>query len=138
MDIDSDDSNYVALSWFHYLLNTPLQEIIVIRQDNRLYNAWQVFDVINCLVSSYFYAMVSVLDHPKTNTKSGAFVVYFETVFVISFLLNFIVDFKQDGSTIPVKDFKKIAMRYFKNDFLLDFIPLIPIPSLFTLDNYRE
>lgn len=63
---------------------------------------------------------------------------YFETVFAISFVLNFFVDFTPDGSTIPTRNMKQIAIRYLKSDFLLDFIPLIPFPTLLSMKSYKE
>ena len=58
-DEDSDETNTLLF----YLLNTPIQEIIVIRRENKLYNAWVYFDALNCLISSYYYAMLSCLDN---------------------------------------------------------------------------
>ena len=138
LDLDSDDSEYIANPWMHYFLNTPVQEIIVISQNSKIYNMWCVFDILMCLISSYYYAMISTLDHPKTKQSLGVGVIFFETVFAISFFLNFFVEFYSDGNRIPTKNIKLIAKRYLKNDFLLDLIPLIPFAEFITLKAYRE
>ena len=64
--------------------------------------------------------------------------VVFETIFGISMILNFMVEYYPDGSTIPMRNMKKIGMRYIKSQFLFDFIPLIPIPSLISLESSME
>ena len=40
-------------------------------------------------------------------------------------------DYKPDGETEHVKSLTKIASRYLHGDFLLDFIPLIPLTYIF-------
>ena len=106
----------------------------MIRRDNKIYNAWVYFDALNCLISSYYYAMISCLDHMDTTS----WVIYFETVFAISLVLNFFVEYYHDGSTIPTREMKKIAIRYLKGGFFLDFLPLIPFASFIDLKENRE
>ena len=101
------------------------------KQDNKFYQAWCVFDMLNCLVSSYFYALIACLDHQTTKKSYTGVVIYFETVFAISFVLNFFIEFYPDGSTIPVRNMRQIAFRYIQNEFVFDLIPLIPLPNLF-------
>ena len=36
----------------------------------------------------------------------------FEIIFGISAAMNFVIEYYPDGSTIPEKDLRKIAMRY--------------------------
>ena len=69
---------------------------------------------------------------------SAGWTIYFETVFAISLILNFFVEYYHDGSTIPTREMKKIAIRYLKGGFFLDFLPLIPFASFIDLKENRE
>ena len=44
---------------------------------------------------------------------------------------SFITDYKDDAHPLPIRDIPKIAARYLKSDFLLDFAVLIPFHCLF-------
>ena len=52
----------------------------------------------------------------------------FEFVFLVSMALKFLCEFTKDGAHLPTRDLKKIAERYIRSDFILDLIPLIPLP----------
>lgn len=46
-------------------------------------------------------------------------------------ILTFLTDYADEESCgKDVKDFTMIAMRYLKGDFVIDFVPLIPLPHL--------
>lgn len=90
-ELDSDDTDYEPFSYIDYLTTTPINEIIVINQDNKLYKVWNAFDILNCFISSYVYAVISTFEDPKTDKNVEYLVIYFESVFAVSFLLNFIV-----------------------------------------------
>ena len=65
-----------------------------------------------------------ILDH------SHYFNYGFETLFGVSVILRFFVDYYEEGKQFPVRDFSAIAMNYLKTDFIYDFIPLIPLQEL--------
>lgn len=43
---------------------------------------------------------------------------------------NFTTEFKSDGMSRPIRNFKKIAMRYVNNGFFMDLIMVIPFANL--------
>ena len=114
VELDSDDTDYEPFSYIDYFMSTPFEEIIVISRENKFYHLWCGFDILNCFISSYIYALISTFEDPKKDPKVQTMVIYFESVFAISLLLNFIVEYYPDGGTIPVKNLNKIAKRYLK------------------------
>ena len=102
-------------------------KFIIIRQNNPVYSVWSAFNVFCCLFSSYFYAYMAAFENPKAGDIKFLAFYGFELVFLISFLLNFIVEYTPEGSSIPVNDISLISVRYLKTRFLYDFIPLIPL-----------
>ena len=60
--------------------------------------------------------------------------IFFFVVFTISIIMNFFRDFIPEGETTASKDLKKIAKRYLKGDFMLDFIAWIPFQFLIDFD----
>lgn len=102
-------------------------KFIVISQHNPIYTLWSGFNVFCCLTSCYFYAYMAAFENPKYGDPKWSVFGGLELVFLISFLLNFIVDYYPDGSMTPVDEIPKIAQRYFETRFWYDFIPLIPL-----------
>jgi hypothetical protein len=54
----------------------------------------------------------------------------FESMFAISIVMRFFVDYYEEGKQFPVRDLTSIAKNYLKTDFIFDFIPLIPLQEL--------
>ena len=53
--------------------------------------------------------------------------IIFESVFLLSLIFNFLTPFIPEGDHCPTKDHGMIALNYIKGDFIIDFIPLIPV-----------
>ena len=51
----------------------------------------------------------------------------YEGIFLVSLILNFFMEYKPDGQSFPVRDLSLISVRYLKGQFLMDFVPLIPL-----------
>lgn len=62
----------------------------------------------------------------------------FEFIFLVHMGTKFLCEFVKDGAVSPTRDLKKIAERYIRTEFFLDFIPLIPFPLILTLKYGRE
>ena len=54
----------------------------------------------------------------------------FESMFAVSIVMKFFVDYYEEGKQFPVRDLTSIAKNYLKTDFIFDFIPLIPLQEL--------
>ena len=59
------------------------------------------------------------------------FTFYTEIAFLFQVLLNFITELKPVDSIYPVRKINEISVRYFKDSFLMDFIPLLPMTYMF-------
>jgi len=81
----------------------------------------------SCLTSCYFYAYIAAFGIPHVDHILYLIYVIYESIFLISLILNFFVEFKPDGQSFPVRDLAKIALRYLRTSFIMDFIPLIPL-----------
>lgn len=51
----------------------------------------------------------------------------FEIHFTSVIMLKFITDFKQEGDTVPTREFLLVAKNYLNNGFLGDILPWLPI-----------
>lgn len=54
----------------------------------------------------------------------------YETIFLASICIQFLVEFTPPGQLTPVKDISQISLRYLKGEFYKDFIPIIPLQLL--------
>lgn len=58
-------------------------------------------------------------------------VLFFEIVFVLSIIKNFTTEYKPDGISKPIRDIKKIAIKYLHNGFVMDFLMVLPFYDIF-------
>lgn len=105
-------------------------QYLVISHTNKVVYVWNVLYVLSCLTSCYFYAFMAAFEKPDPGSWLFILDWSFEGIFLVSLLLNFITDYKEDGNPNPVRDLNKISMRYLKGQFTYDIIPLIPLPHL--------
>ena len=92
--------------------------------------------MISCLTSSYFYAYVGSFAHPDGDWWTKFEIVY-EMIFLVDMGVNFITEFRENGSGHAVRDISRIVIRYLKGYFILDLIPLLPATHMgFELQNF--
>jgi hypothetical protein len=72
-----------------------------------------------------------------SNTAYALYVI-FEAVFVLSITKNFTTEYKSDGMSKPIRDAKKIAVRYLNNGFIMDFLMVVPFTWIFGGDDSRN
>lgn len=128
-DIDVPNEKQ-ADSFLERIANKPIAELIVISLDNKYYALWKTLEIVINLMSSYFYAYIAAFKVIKYGDSAFNWMIFYESFFLISLLLKFLVSFIPDGQTIPVKDIVMIAERYIKGNLVVDLIPLLPLPFL--------
>lgn len=57
-----------------------------------------------------------------------------ESCFLLDIILNFLLQYKDDEDFKPVKDLKKIAIRYLKRFFIIDFLATVPLRYMMLSD----
>ena len=59
---------------------------------------------------------------------------FIEIIFISDLIVNFFIEYipdkTGDGNKLPVRDLLQIATHYFKGNFLIDFIPILPFHLL--------
>jgi len=91
------------------------------------------------LTSSYFYAYIAAFGVPKTNSNLFYTNLFYEGIFSLQILLEFITDYRPQGTfSKPVRDLSKISSRYLKGGFIYDFIPLIPLDNIIKIGGYER
>jgi hypothetical protein len=110
----------------------------IISQDNKLYYLWRGFNILCCLLSSYYYAYMAAFVAPKWGERNFFIMLGFEFIFLMSMGFKFLCEFVKDGAVTPTRDLKQIAERYLRGDFISDLIPLIPFPLILTLEKGRQ
>lgn len=82
------------------------------------------------MMSPYIYAWFIVFGTPEYHSEFFKLMIFFETYFFFDIVLNFFLEYEEDGLISPVRDLAKIARNYIKGDFLIDFIAILPINFL--------
>lgn len=106
--------------------------------DNKVYALWCFFDLLMCLVSSYYYCFLSTFVEADHSKPLPGPMIFFESVFLISVLLKFNLEYQDLDSPIPVRNYGKIATRYLKNEFTIEALPLIPFPIFLRIGGLEQ
>mmetsp|Transcript_8274 Transcript_8274/g.12665 ORF Transcript_8274/g.12665 Transcript_8274/m.12665 type:complete len:275 (-) Transcript_8274:174-998(-) len=91
----------------------------------------------SCLTSCYFYAFIAAFGLPSRGEFLNTAYVAYESIFTISIVLNFFVEYQPDGSSFPVRDLFLVAKKYFRGTFIWDLVPLLPLQML-DLNGYER
>ena len=83
------------------------------------------------MLSSYIYIWFAVFEVSKYQNFHIFVFFIVEGFFFISICLKFHIDFIAEGETGSTRDLYTIRMRYLKGLFILDFIPILPLPFIF-------
>jgi hypothetical protein len=107
-----------------------------------------------CIVSSFLYAYFAAfrkdLDGGQDNIDISGYsekdIRVFDNIqgmiegmFLVDMCIEFVLEFHDDITNTNVRDITQISMRYLKNEFASDFIPLIPFNwiGIFRFQNCR-
>ena len=127
---DSDPTEDLTCSQkLQYYLDhgVNIYQILLISHQSPKYKVWLIIDKIACLTSGYLNLFVATFIEASNETVYNV-TNALESLFMISFVLNFFVDYIPKGMTIPVRNPSQIALNYYNGPkFLLDVIPLIPL-----------
>ena len=104
--------------------------MFIMSSTNQFYLYWISLNTLCCLTSSYVYAYMAAFRTANEPGHLESVNYAFETLFAISIVMRFFVDYYEEGKQFPVRDLTLIAKNYLRTDFLYDFIPLIPLQEL--------
>ena len=79
------------------------------------------------LLTPYLYLTIAAFRIDELFPGKDIVIIIIESFFLVSMILKFFVDYQIEGLTLPEQDLSNIASNYFKGEFLLDFIPLVPL-----------
>lgn len=123
----------------------PMQDYLVISHSSQIYQAFSIFIVLLCILSSFIYAFFAAFRYDTDDSISGKMLfdqdeivimnnmeVIIEIIFVVDMATKFFVEYREESTNLLVRDISLISIRYIKNEFIMDLIPLLPLHSFFT------
>ena len=126
-------------------INDPFKEswdkMIVISSESWFSYVCHIINIFLCLLSSWVYMHFAVFGNEESITiLSIDLEIWFETIFSILMLKEFITDFKTTGDLHVEKRIKFISQRYMKSSsgFVVDIIPLFPFTFIFPYTSNRN
>lgn len=104
--------------------------MLIIDHEGMFITIWKLLDIGICLSYSWIsvYLAAFTFDDRNYNSIIENLGIYLEVFFLLTMIFEFLTDFKKAGEHEHEKDVKIIMKRYLKSNFLMDFIPLIPLP----------
>ena len=135
---DKDEEIILTESDKNPLDQIDIWQLVILDKNSLFCLMWNFLEVISCIISTYMYGYMAAFGMYNSDMTENhdlrVMDIFFFVVFTISIIMNFFRDFIPEGETTSSKDLKKIAIRYLKGDFLLDFIAWIPFQFLFDFD----
>jgi len=87
---------------------------------------WKFIHSFSSLFSSYYYIYVAAFIEIVPYDGYWVVDIVFMSIFLASILIEFITEYIPKGSDKPERSFEKIALNYFKNGFIIDFLATFP------------
>ena len=113
-------------------------DCFIISQKNKPYQLFEMFVSLLCMLSSFNYAYLAAFRmHKELNETIMSIWILYELIFFLDIILQFLLEFTSETSSIPVRDLEKIAWNYIYNGFVTDFIAIIPL-QIIQLKNNRQ
>ena len=106
----------------------PWHDRIIIDLDNKKYDRFNFFIQLLCLISSFYYGSIAGIrysEYDSFSTKNLVIMSFFEIMFIIHLLMQFLVAYKSEGENV-VRDLPMIASHYIQGNFVPELIPCIP------------
>jgi len=106
----------------------------VISPDTRykqMFNIVIIFLSLLSTISAAYFACFGFIEQPLF----VALEIIMESFFLVDIFLNFLLQYKDDEEFKPVKDLKKIAIRYLKRFFIIDFLATVPLRYMMLTDD---
>eukprot|EP00347_Sterkiella_histriomuscorum_P018178 403346494 len=100
------------------------QQLIITKQ-NKWKSFLDIFMIILAVYSTFtstYYAAFGL----ETSIVSEIISISVEVLFGVDIILNFFTEYISEEDFYPVRDHKKIAIRYFKRSFIFDMLSVIP------------
>ena len=117
--MSSDD---IVMKWFDKIVKRS-----IVSHKSRLYQIQQLFILLLCVFSSYFYGLMAMFGETMLYEEIRNQYWVCEGVFLMDILLTFFIDFKDPIDGNLVRSHKKIFMNYLNGKFWRDFIPILPL-----------
>ena len=123
--------------------NFPIIEMLIFSEKNFIYQIFHISVSLLSLLSSYFYLYLAAFRMMPHQVDMPTFLYIsdsIEGIFLIYIILQFFKSYSPEGGgdlVKPVRYWTDIIFHYLRNDFLMDFIPIIPFQFL-TLKRNRE
>jgi hypothetical protein len=82
---------------------------LTIDENNKYYAIWCSIDVINRILSAFFYAEIATLSSADPGEVDFILMLILESFFLISLTLKFFITYIPEGETIPVTEILSTA-----------------------------
>lgn len=97
---------------------------IVIRLDSRLKGMMDLLIVLLAVYSTFTSTYFAAFGFNYKAYES--FTLFVEIIFVVDILMTFLTEYISEEDYFPVRDLKKIGIRYIKSTFIFDVLTVIP------------
>ena len=89
---DSEDDYEKIKHWFHHFLSSPVTSWLIMSKDNKIYRVWAAIEIFCCLISSYYYAHLSIFYYQEVKENGSVHkpiipVLVFEVIFGFHIIL---------------------------------------------------
>ena len=113
-----------------------LYQKLLISHDSKIKSIFDILVLIIINISSliilYDFCFIESLDSPDNLFSTTAIYYVIEGFFAVFIILQFFQTYQDRATLLIITDFKKIALRYIKRWFFIDFISIITFELFFS------
>ena len=84
-----------------------LKSLLLISESSLILVFWKPLEIFSYLLSSYYYAWL--MSFSSQIESLSPMQIFWESIFLISMIINFLTEYTPDGETKPVREHPKIA-----------------------------
>ena len=136
---NKNSSNIINFDIPQAIEKKSLYEKLLISHNSRFKNIFDIIVLILVNISSirilYDYCFIETNDDYNDLFTSEPLYYVIEVFFAIFIILQFFQTYQEKTTLLIIKDFKKIALRYIKGWFFIDFLSIIPFDSFIKDDS---
>lgn len=89
-------SNFWCFRIFKQSTNQSCQDRFVISVQNPFYQAWKIFVILSCIISSYIYGYFAAFAVPEKGSLANYIDIGFEIIFLMDMICQFFLEYKPE------------------------------------------
>ena len=91
------------------IVEKSIFDCFIIGANSKLYKLWLILEALCCLISPFIYAVMAAFVGAHPGEPLFIMMYSFESIFLLTVVMKFFVEYRNEGDERPVRDLLKIG-----------------------------